>query len=374
MSYLYVFLHSAALAAVLGCLLWHAVPRLRLRPLVAGVATLVVAIHALWATMSAMSGAWSVAARWLVTAWLGTLVVAAIVLVPFTLACLLRQRLARRGYGGIRTVMATVVLALAGGIFLASGNLGDPVVREETVHIDGLPPALAGLRIANVGDAHIGAFILPADLARDVDIINNRHVDLLAVTGDLIDDTSQLAATMDALARSDATPVVAILGNHDKKNQPAVVAALLGRRPGIALLVNQSMLVHVRGGTLRVVGADFPMGRRGGHLPPKQRNAAMGRFAEAAFADVQPGETVVALSHHPDFFPLAAAHGAVLTLASHTHGGQLGFDGRSLVPVYHYAHGPYQLGHAHLDVSAGVGHWFPLRLGMPREIVIVTLR
>lgn len=64
----------------------------------------------------------------------------------------------------------------------------------------------------------------------------------------------------------------------------------------------------------------------------------------------------------------------MLTLASHTHGGQVAFFGRPLIMAYDYMKGPYQLGNSHLDVSAGVGHWFPLRIGVRREIVVVTLR
>jgi len=82
---------------------------------------------------------------------------------------------------------------------------------------------------------------------------------------------------------------------------------------------------------------------------------------------------VLALSHHPDFFPFAASHGAALTLAGHHHGGQVRLFGRPL-RAYTYLHGPYRLGDAHLDVTAGVGHWLPVRIGVPREIVIVTLR
>ena len=81
----------------------------------------------------------------------------------------------------------------------------------------------------------------------------------------------------------------------------------------------------------------------------------------------------MALSHHPDFFAFAAARGAVLTLASHTHGGQVALFGRPLIAAYYYMHGPYTLGTSHLDVSAGVGHWLPLRVSVPREVVIVTL-
>lgn len=109
-------------------------------------------------------------------------------------------------------------------------------------------------------------------------------------------------------------------------------------------------------------------------LPRPEQNAAMSAQADAAFTGLTRDETILALSHHPAFFAFAAAHGAQLTLASHTHGGQLRLCGRPLIVAYLYLQGLYRRGDAFLDVSAGFGHWFPIRFGVPREIVIVTLR
>jgi uncharacterized protein len=109
-------------------------------------------------------------------------------------------------------------------------------------------------------------------------------------------------------------------------------------------------------------------------LPRPEQDAAMSAQADEAFTGLHNGETVLALSHNPAFFPFAAAHGAQLTLASHTHGGQLKLFGRPLIDAYPYLQGLYRRGHSYLDVSAGFGHWLPIRFGVPREIVIVTLR
>ena len=109
-------------------------------------------------------------------------------------------------------------------------------------------------------------------------------------------------------------------------------------------------------------------------LPRADQDAAMSARADAAFSGLVAGETILALSHHPAFFPFAAEHGAQLTLASHTHGGQIQVFGRPLIDAYPYLHGLYRRGDSYLDVSAGFGHWLPIRFGVPREIVIVTLR
>lgn len=375
MSYLFVFAISAALTIVVGVSLLATARVMRSRQALAAFWGVAAVIHLLWWRLPDVGGAWSTAARWLVSAWLGTLVTATLLVIPLALFLVVRRIVGGGAELGARAPVVVVGIALAAGVAASFDGLGDPVVREEVVHVRGLPSTLDGLRIANLGDVHVGRFVMPADLARAVDLVDARGVDLIAVTGDLIDDLRLIEPTLDALERGRTRPVLAILGNHDKAHESAVVTAVRRRASRITLLVNGSAIIPHRGGSVRVVGADYPLDASGGHvLPRPQQDAAMRDFAARAFAGVTPGETIIALSHHPEFFRVAAARGAVLTLASHTHGGQVRFGGRPLIVAYDYMHGPYARGEAHLDVSAGVGHWLPLRIGVPREIVIVTLR
>ncbi len=80
--------------------------------------------------------------------------------------------------------------------------------------------------------------------------------------------------------------------------------------------------------------------------------------------------------HEPDSFPGVPASVA-LTLAGHTHGGQVKLP---LVgtPVTNtalgYVRGRYVVGGRTLIVSSGLGTTaLPIRLGVPPEIVVVTL-
>jgi predicted MPP superfamily phosphohydrolase len=97
--------------------------------------------------------------------------------------------------------------------------------------------------------------------------------------------------------------------------------------------------------------------------------------AQRAFADNRPDETVLCLSHHPDFFPLAVEHGARVTLSGHTHGGQVAIFRQ---PVFRFAFdymlGRYKRDGAHLYVSGGTGHWMPFRVGVNTEVAVLTLR
>ncbi|WP_372380926.1 metallophosphoesterase [Xanthomonas sp. NCPPB 1754] len=381
MSLTFVLFRSLVLTLVVGLFLIASGPAARRPRAQATFWTTAALVHLVWWFLPDLNGASSEAGRWLVSTWIGTLVTAVLLIVPFALFQAGRWLLGRRLPAGTKQhgpllQLMYIGLSLAVGIAVSFGTVGGPVVREEVIQVSGLPNGLDGLRIANIGDVHIGPFIKPADLAAAVDIVNARNVDLLAITGDLIDDLDQLESTLDALERSEALPVLSILGNHDKyPNEAAVVAALKRRNPRIEVLINSSMQVHPRGVPLRVAGVDYPLAADGRHMLPRdEQDAAMHRFADLAFAKVMPGEPLVVLSHHPEFFPIATARGAMLTLSSHTHGGQVRLFGRPVIVAYDYMHGIYQEGSGYLDVSSGLGHWLPLRIGVPREVSIITLR
>jgi predicted MPP superfamily phosphohydrolase len=272
--------------------------------------------------------------------------------------------------------IAYVSCFLVAGFILSLTSTASFVVRQVDIRIVGLPAGLDGFRIANLGDVHIGRFIDAKELSRGIKAINDQKVDLLVVTGDLIDDIGQFENSMQVLERSNTSnKIIAILGNHEKMGDlPRILSIYDQHKARISLLVNGSTTIARGSATLHIVGVDYPMNPRGGHMQAHpEQDALMSAQANAAFAGLATGETILALSHHPAFFPFAAAHGAQLTLACHTHGGQLRLFGRPFIDAYPYLQGLYRRGDSYLDVSAGFGHWLPIRFGVPREIVIVTL-
>jgi predicted MPP superfamily phosphohydrolase len=88
---------------------------------------------------------------------------------------------------------------------------------------------------------------------------------------------------------------------------------------------------------------------------------------------------VLLLSHDPDVFPRVPARVA-LTLAGHTHGGQVAVPllRRPTLPSRfgeRYARGHIVEGGRHLLVTSGVGtSGLPVRLFAPPEVLVVTLR
>lgn len=252
-------------------------------------------------------------------------------------------------------------------------------VHHEEVSISGLPKELDGFRIGHMTDVHVGNFIDPQDLAAAVQALNKEKVDLQVMTGDLIDNVKHIKQTFDALEQCDAQHgMVAILGNHEKwlcLNEVLEEYQQRSRRGVLRLLNDESSLLRHRGVSLRIVGVEYPMEQGGSHsLPLAQREDYMKKSAKKAFAEVQKEEMIICLSHHPDFFSFSAANGAKLTLAGHTHGGQVALFGRSLLSNFEHMLGWYQKGDAHLYVSGGLGHWLPFRIGVPASVAVITLR
>ncbi len=257
---------------------------------------------------------------------------------------------------------------------MVNGSVGFEV-RKVEVPLRNLPAALDGFRIGQITDIHIGTFIGTDYLRAAVQAMNEAGVHLQVMTGDLIDDLTQLDETMAALEGCKAQHgMMAVMGNHEywRGAEPIFESyAAIERRGGpVKLLVDQSHVLEHAGHKLRVVGVDYPMGRG-----PGVKTKRFQRSAETAFQGTAADELVLCLSHHPSFFPFAAEKGAHLTLSGHTHGGQVALLG---MPLFWFAFefmlGRYKQKDSHLYVSGGTGHWLPFRLGVPPEVTILTLR
>jgi uncharacterized protein len=352
------------------------------------------AVFVFWAISRGLNGRLALPAGWLVSTW----VMASAASILLALGWLavrplgvrfahwyrnaqLRDRASslntsRRRFLSSSVALPGVAISIgAGGAFEGASEFA---VRRVELQIRNLPQGLDGFRIGQISDVHIGDFVRPQYLARAVDAMNDAHVDLQVMTGDLIDDLSLLDATFAALGRCRAPHgMLAVLGNHEKfRGLGSVLDAYARHRDSgpVRLLVDENIVLDQRGVPLRVVGVDFPMRGTARVSRQEERDALMRVSAEKAFRGVAPGETVLCLTHHPEFFPFAAERGAAVTLAGHTHGGQVAVLGRALLQTYRYMRGHYRRGAGQLYVSSGTGHWLPFRLGVPTEVTILTLR
>ncbi|MDR0770673.1 MAG: metallophosphoesterase [Burkholderiales bacterium] len=276
-----------------------------------------------------------------------------------------------------------ITMSVAASSVAATGvvNAGKPFeVRHVDIPLKHLPAAFDGFRIGQLSDVHVANFITPAYLRQAVAALDEAGVDVQVMTGDLIDDLSQIDETFEALLQCRATHgTVCVLGNHERRHIDPIMAAYTryGASGRLHLLVDQSMCLAHEGETLAVVGVDYPMSASGSHMPPKEKLLRqMEASAQKAFAGIAAGENalILCLTHHPDFFRFSAARGAALTLAGHTHGGQWSIGKMSFAELFDYPLGYYRLDDAHLYVSGGTGHLLPFRIGVPTEVTVLTLR
>lgn len=268
---------------------------------------------------------------------------------------------------------AAPLLALSASGSGVAGSFSQVRVVNIPLSVPGLPAALDGFRILHLSDLHLGLFYGLNDLESLFKEIDGQSFDLVALVGDVADNLDDLGPALQMVA---ALPSVhgcfATLGNHEYYRGIRRVHQEYAKSD-VPLLVNEGLRLSHNGAELFVGGADDPVRLSWG----SDRSEFFARALDSSF-DGSPSESFkLLLSHRPGAFDRAASEGIDLTLAGHTHGGQLGFMGESVFEVLGedlYLWGKYRKGASQLYTSSGVGHWFPFRLGCPAEAPIITLR
>ncbi len=238
------------------------------------------------------------------------------------------------------------------------------VVTRDTVAGTGLPP----LRVAVLADLHHGMH--PTDDARVravVSAVNGLRAEVIVLLGDYHAAVGgardvppeRTAALLGALRAP--LGVYAVLGNHDRwadalRTERALAAA------GITVLENRGRLLPGRRAWIAGLSDDFSSA-------PDER---------AALRGAPQGVPVLAITHSPDVFPGRSPR-IGLTLAGHTHGGQVRLPllGAPWTPSrfgQRFLRGLYREGRRALYVTSGVGQSVvPLRLGVPPEINLLQV-
>lgn len=268
------------------------------------------------------------------------------------------------------------MVAAAAGIYsigMVAGWIGSRWlhVRRLTATFPDLPPGLAGVRIVQLSDLHIGPQTSRRFLDRVRRAVRAAGADLIVVTGDLVDDHAPDVAHYAKSLGDLSAPlgVYVIPGNHDVYANWPAVRAELARLP-VTILVNDSRLVERDGGGFAIVGTGDPAGRAiaASHAAPD---------IDAALRDVPPGTFTIALAHNPSLWPALADRGVHLTLSGHTHWGQLALPAFkwSLAGVFlDHAMGVVTRDASVLYIHPGTGFWgIPFRIGARPEVTIITL-
>jgi uncharacterized protein len=259
---------------------------------------------------------------------------------------------------------------------LLYGRINLEITRHR-IRLPHLPKAFHGFRIAQLSDIHIGPFMPAGEIRKYVEMTNELKPDLVALTGDFITwDPETQEPVVEALAGLKAPyGVVGCMGNHELWYEVEASITQLFDRRGMKILRQQNQVVRAGGESLNMIGVDFQSIRA--MSPPGTR--FVGRYLVGVEKLMQPGAVNILMSHNPNTFDRAAELGIDLSLAGHTHGGQvtLEYVHPSISPsrlITPYVKGLFKKPGSQLYVNSGIGTMFvPIRVGAPPEITVFEL-
>jgi hypothetical protein len=258
-------------------------------------------------------------------------------------------------------------------------------VRRTTLYFDDLPEEFHEFKIAQISDIHAGSFDNPKAVQKGIDLINTQKPDLLAFTGDLVNNkASEILPYIDIFKQIKAPyGKFSVLGNHDygdytSWNNPEDKRLNLIKLKnyhadiGFCLLLNEHQLVRIGNSHINILGVEN-WGKGFGERGDLNR----------AIQGVNPLSFKILLSHDPSHWDAQVKNSLIkihLTLSGHTHGMQFGFEiGKfKWSPAkYRYPNwaGIAEASGRYLYVNRGFGFLgFAGRVGIWPEITIIQLK
>jgi hypothetical protein len=297
--------------------------------------------------------AWKPLAVW-ADVWFGTVFIAFTFWLLFLVPTLLWRPHARAF-----DIAALALTAIAAAVSLVHNAL-PPQVKVVDLAIPGAPP----MTVAHLSDVHLNRWTSPKQVERLADRTLAAKPDLIAITGDLVDERNGgLEFLIPSLRRLRAPlGVWAVPGNHEFYTGLDRAGDLV-TRAGFRWMRNERADLP-NGWT--VAGLDDPAGRGMGMKPAVT--------PKAFFAGLPPDRPVLFLYHPPRAFDLARAAGVKLQLSGHLHAGQIPPLDAIIFAFFEYPYGLYREGDAYLYTTSGAGTWGPpMRLFVGSEIPVFRI-
>ena len=285
-------------------------------------------------------------------------------------------------YVGLGIVMLFLVIMLYGYCF---GRF-QLRVQHSTYTSDKVPVAFDGYKIVHISDLHLSSLAdSPAFLQRVIDSINAQQPDLICFTGDFvgfgIEEAMPFTNMLRQLQATDG--VTSVLGNHDfalynrrlsdaqKEEKVEQLATYQRDVLSWKLLRNQSFTIARGNDTLQIIGVDNASCKGQGFRTIYRADLpnAMQTLASSPFK--------ILLSHDPSHWRAEVVSNTdiPLTLSGHTHAGQMRIFGYPLSSLmFTDSEGWYEMDGQSLYINTGIGCTLPVRVGVPAEITVITLK
>jgi predicted MPP superfamily phosphohydrolase len=245
------------------------------------------------------------------------------------------------------------------------------LIRELPLRIEGWPLWPRPLRIVFVSDLHLGSH--SDDLARLRALMAELQLlepDLVLHGGDFMNmqpiGGGRIPPHIVASILGQLTGPLgqfAVLGNHDYLYDGEEVSCAL-RKHNISVLEDECVTIGFHDRSFDIAGIPDARARR--------------RAAVQLLSNLQPHRPTIVLAHDPVWFADVPS-GPHLTLAGHTHGGQIKFPifgilrNASQAPL-RWSYGLVVEKQSHMYVTSGIGtSGIPLRLNVPPEAVVIDL-
>ena len=281
----------------------------------------------------------------------------------------------RRGFLKLVAVTTAQLASLTIGGAVYGTRVEPAWIDIETVTLDlrRLHPAFDGFRLTQISDIHMGGWMNRERFGRVIDLVKGTHPDVILITGDFIEYSSDLVQVSQSvrdvqavLSTLNVAPVMAVLGNHDYRCGMDLLLRSMFSGLKIIDLTNNVHTLSRGEGQLHFAGVDDIL------LGVPDLPAVLAKLPGSGAA--------ILLVHEPDFADVSSVTGSFdLQVSGHSHGGQVALPlvGPPMLPEKgkKYFSGLYRLGGMLQYTNRGVGMTAAyIRFNCRPEITAFTLR
>jgi predicted MPP superfamily phosphohydrolase len=292
---------------------------------------------------------------WIGGVWMGFIFFSFLLLTVFIVLYILGRI---TGWSGLAPIASQVLLAVA----VVATSLGvwqtlHPNVRRYTFRT--YKSISQSYRIAFVSDLHFGALFGNDHGNKLAALVNQEDPDLIILGGDIIDRDLYFAlreGSLKTLRKMKAPQgIFAVMGNHDLAGGTSGEERAYLENMGIHFLINDSLPINK---DIWMTGLDdYRLGNR-----------------NYTFHVSEPDKLNIFVEHEPVHITEASKKGFDIYLAGHTHGGQTVPLNLVIQRMFMQIYGTQARGNMLTTVTSGFGlSGMPLRLGVPPEIIIITV-